>query len=725
MKTGARKAAVAFAAFAALGAVATYWSSTSNGPAPPEAVRAVQAIPPPPPRAVPEPLAEVHRAIRDFQAKREWKAAAERYPELLQGLASAWGDGNADLAPYGYEFALALKLAGSGQGSLAVAREGLRRWPASFPLLAIEAVVRAEIALERGISDPGAIDGLAALLTGENHPRLLGMRIEREALCHLRSELLLRALRPAEALQIAEDGLKGSVGSLRLREVRARALLALERHEEALPLLRDAVAARPSPELELGLALAEIESGEAGLAWGRLSRLRNVRPAAASPGVESSLQAGIRLQGGRALNRLALPREAAELLIELLEVVPESVPALHELAAAARTLGAKEGLDAINARTKSLIPRERSATLARHARAAGHPASALFYEAQADLAIGRAGDAIEKLNEAAKIAPRLARVRLEISRVRLLSGRPDLALHELEEATRQSGTAAGSPAGSRLLRLETARFLAAEGDSGRGRILLAEGEAPADGEKPMPGGSGPEAGIAEKEAVEEPLVHLRRARALLALGDTARAREILASTPPEGETAAEAALCRAEAAVREGKTVEAREQLDGTFEDLPDGPSWAAALRALLDAAEGKPPPDPSDLLDRPDLLNAAQAAPAALEKARTTLARRREVFARMRGRPDAELAAERGEMFALYREAGAARKARETAWCLVHLHPASGEDRRRLVEALDAPEELITRLSAAREGLKFLPGDPFLEKAIADARAALGLAKP
>src|SRR5262245_47800036 len=91
-------------------------------PAPAPAVPAGE-IAPEPPRPVPPALAAGHREIQDLLKGGNHLEAASRFPAFLSELNREWGEGSSDLAPYHYDFALALKLAGRQRQCLEVSRQ--------------------------------------------------------------------------------------------------------------------------------------------------------------------------------------------------------------------------------------------------------------------------------------------------------------------------------------------------------------------------------------------------------------------------------------------------------------------------------------------------------------------------------------------------------------------------------------------------------------------------
>ena len=90
----------------------------------------------------------------------------------------------------------------------------------------------------------------------------------------------------------------------------------------------------------------------------------------------------------------------------------------------------------------------------------------------------------------------------------------------------------------------------------------------------------------------------------------------------------------------------------------------------------------------------------------------------------DLGLMPKQAELLRLYRESGASRKARETAWYLWHLDPGSLEAARSLVSTLQREEEVLTRLYVLENGLKRHPGDAGLKALREQTVLFLGIGK-
>lgn len=679
------------------------------------------ATAPPPLRAVPQGLAGLHAQIQAAKQQGNFAAAARLYQQLLDGLAQAWGKDSADLAPYVYNEALALKLAGNLPAGLAIASRGLAVWPASLQLRVFAATARAEAAMARGLGDSSLLQEFQEILREENLPRLRGLRIEPAQLFAQWALLLSLADQQPRALEAAERGLQLAPRDRRLRETRARLLAALHKNQEALPLLEELVKEEPKSDLEYCLGKTLLETGAAAAALERLSRVRSVPANIKTPAAElpqfgqEGFEAAVELLLARALLDLKRPGEARDLLLKQLRRHPESADALFQLEKAERSLGLHAAADAIVSRSRRLLQRDKLLVNASSARAAGFLSSVPYYRAQAALEVERTGEALSLLKEALALAPKITQVHLEIARVHALLGRWDLALKALEDGGRE----APSP----VLLAEQARLLALNGEPETARRLLAS----------------PEVAEARLPAEAPEIFNLKAGTVLLArrlcahleLGEAAAAKGLLEQELETDRNAEETLLCRAEVALSEGDLARAGALLSGSFQNTPGGAPWAAALDALWRLSRPGDSPaqevlngiDPSGFLDHPRLflngdylksLSPPRRAAAApwLEKLKKLHQARRELLRRMGGLPDGDVVHRHRELLALYREAGAERKARETAWFLVSLRPEGVEEHRLLLETLSAPEEAIARLAVLDQALKLAPADPeFLQK--------------
>lgn len=702
---------------------------------PAEAARAV--IPPPPQRPVPAELRAAHEEIRAHQKAGRFQDAVALSPPFLGALEKAWGAESPDLAPYAYDYALALKLAGRSGEALAVVTRTLGRWSESFQLRVLEATIRVEASVARGGFDPAADAALRTVLAPESLPRLRGLRVEPASLFGQWADMLLRGGRVEDALSVVERSLAISPKDFHAWELKARALLYRKQPLDALPILRGLAAERPSPIASLHLAGALLDAGDPAGAWDLFAKiLAEPRGFAGRSAMSDTLLA---VRGARALNQLRRHAEAAELLVGDLLDDPDHVEALTELAAAARGLKAAEAAKGLEGRVRRLQQRERLKQAAAGARAAGLPSSVPFYRAQAVLEVGRAGEALSLLEDAVRLAPRIARFHLDLARVRLLLGRRDLAEKRLIEGLRQGPSA--------ILAAELARVSVLRGVPGDAKALLGAPEPEDDGasEKTREDAAsgGPETG-------DRALARGLRARALLELGDREGAEAALRGEADPGEANDVVLLARAELAILGGRAGEAREILEGSFDNVPGGhlpgsPSWAAALRAILppedvpareegDDGDAALPADPSDLLDHPRLLGpeypwprrgpagAARPVERWLESLRSALARREEILSKMEGFGDSDVVSRWREFLALYREIGAERKAREVAWYIVLLRPESIDDRRALLETLDRPGEALLRLRILDAALGLAPRDEGLLEMRRASRTLLGL---
>jgi tetratricopeptide (TPR) repeat protein len=529
--------------------------------------------------------------------------------------------------------------------------------------------------------------------------------------------MLYQVGRYREALEAAETGLAANPRSLGCRTSKAQVLLSVERPQEALSMLRELAVERDTAPIELHLGMALLLSGEPASAWERFSRLLKKERTRDEPAVlTDSLYAELQLQAARALNKLERPREAAEVCLERLLGEPECEPVLHQLASSARALGAAPGAGALDLRLRRIQTREALRESALRAHHAGQEALAAFQLAQAELSVDRTGEALKLLLEARKSFRRIPQLHLETARVQSLVGRDDLAEATLREGIRDCATAA--------LFSELARLLAEQGGEGaaEARRILAG----------LPAGL-PASGEGAEGRLDE-AVHLtaRRARAHLELGDVPGARGVLAGGGASVERDPAALLARAEAALFERRFDDARRLLAESYQNLPGGPAWAAALKTCLDAVErteaGDGAPlagfDPSDLLDHPRLLLHPALSGPRFERLRAAHRRRRDLLAASNGTAGRESLARWREVLALYQDLGAGRKAREAAWYLCSIFPDDLEASRFLVRALSSPEEVVLRLRVLKSALRLAPGDVELRSMFAGSRASLGLSE-
>ena len=296
--------------------------------------------------------------------------------------------------------------------------------------------------------------------------------------------------------------------------------------------------------------------------------------------------------------------------------------------------------------------------------------------------------------------------------------------------TRRAASEIDSP----ILRAERARLLARLGDDDAARSVLAQLKSLRADPARAAAGSDTASG---DSPVHQGLA-TRCASACLVLADIEGAERWLVTAPSDEESL----LCRAAIAVARGRLGEARNILRSSFDELPGGASRARALRLLLDAREAPDSEprrtaslDPSDAIDHPHLFRralflgrpadpAASTAPlpAGLRSIPGILARRDRIVHSMRDRADGDVITSFEALHSLYVEVNARRKARETAWYLVHLDPSSAASSLRLAQTYSAAEHIMVRLSALQNTLRLAPGHPDASRLLQDERGHLGL---
>lgn len=676
-----------------------------------------------PAKQLPAPLRALHGEIRRCQGEGDLRRAAQLYPRLLEELKKVWGAGAVELAPYYYDYALALKLGGNRSESLKITEHAQEEWPSSFPLKTLAATTLAESAIARGELDPDADRLFREILTEGNLSKLKDLRVEPAILYAQWGEMLRLGSRAADALEVIDKGLSFDARHRQCRQTKAQLLLGLERPKEALPLLQDLVRERSAPHLELSLGRALLDSGDAAGALEKLTALLSEERKSQAGRLETPFETALKPPIATALIELGRHREAAQVLLDHLSRDPEDVPSLQQLSRVARALGAPPTAAALNRRIRQLVPREKILQSARQAQASGYASSVLYYKAGAAFLLGKAGEALELLAKAAQLSPKIALLHLELGRVHLALGRYDLAERDLREGLKQGG--------SPLMATELARVLSLCGDGDQARRLLHDSLS-------QPAGDGEAAGPGLWHVEEKSLLAARRARAFLELGEPGRAKEALDAGGVNGQENDETRLCRAEIALLERRLDLAEAMVDASYDQLSGGEAWARALQALLAlrgeksaAGSFRPPEDPSDLLDQPRLLGlpydppgleASEGAARWRASLRSAHERRMEILQRMAGFADSDLVPLWRKLLSLYQELKAARKAREVAWYLVHLHPGGKEEWLALAETLSAPEEALARIAALARALDIAPGEKELEEKLSVARAGLDL---
>lgn len=648
-------------------------------------------------RPVPDEMRAPYRQIEQALAARDFAAAAQLFPSLIDGLARAWGPESRDIVAYVYNFALALRLSGRGADCVAVAQKALTRWPGELQLEVIEAMARADAAAQQGFVDPRTEALFRGILAEDRDARLRSLRLERSDLQAQWADVLLRAGRLSEAEGSARAALAGNADSSHAREVLGRTLLLLERPEESLRLLEPLLVEKVDPAVELCAAMALLDLHRTEEAWPRLSRLLAANPFPETPRLSDLSRAQsprelLRVRAARALCEMGRPAEAANVLLDELPRDLERPDFLLEVARAARAARA-DGATSIERRRRQLQQRERYNDLASQARAAGLVASVRYYQALAALEVDRTADALARIQEAIAVSSSLAELHVEKARIQVLIGTLAAAEVGLAEARARAPQALLAAASARVVALRGRKEEAAA-------ILQASASASF-----VPAQSGP-------ALSEDRLADLRsrnaalRALAFLEIGQpAAAAREDSAQAGRSGSR-----LMRAEAAVLAGGFEEARKLLGASFEDFPGGAVWAAALEDIIQLQLSARRPDgdgaaagdfdASNLLDHPRLfLDPAYASPGpTAERLRNLHEERTAILREIETKVGVEAADGWLRLVALYRESGAARKAREAAYHLAGIRPGPRE-LRALASTLSLPEEVLPRLRAT-EGL-------------------------
>jgi predicted Zn-dependent protease len=666
---------------------------------------------------VPEGLEELYHAIVERQRQGRFQEAAARYPDFLAELAKRWGDGARDLVPYHYNYALALRLARLEDEALREAELGLRTWPDSLQHRVLSITLRSSKAIAGQVYSDELHRAYSELLQDKRLAALRAHRVEPVDLFTQWGQMLLRSGRASEAAAVAARGLRLAPEHPACLEILGQGQLGSGKAGDAVTTLRKVAARKDSPGTRYLIALALFDSGQAAEAAPLFEELLAKRPPGFEPGKSwGSPGNQLRLRAAQAFNALGRHAEALECLLVPSCRDPEDPDVTRQAELAARGLGRAAAADALVARRRELAICEDFLRNSRQARRAGDAASEAYYVARHHLAASQTGLAIEALERGLRVDSAPGEIHGELARVRRLLGRDDLAERGLQEARARRGSA--------LIDVELAIVLAARGQSAEGRRLL----------EPWALG---EPGSTKVSAGALPHALIRAARFEMEAGEPARARSLLEAKQLLEDRSDAYLLLRAELAVRGGEFEKAAPLLAESFEFLPGGAPRARVLRAIAAGAPGAGRggaaiEDASDLIDNADLLDLVSAEAAAkmalgasgkgIDGVRELRRRRDEVIARMSGIPDRDCLSRWRELLALYRDAGARRKARELAWYLDWLEPRSAGASLELARVLDRPEESLQRLSAASRGLESRPGDAELQAIAAAARDFLGL---
>ena len=636
----------------------------------------------------PAECAEEDSRIKTLRAKRDFEAMAGAYPSLLNCLSGSWG-GKADgrLCPYHYNLCLARNNSQGPLRALAEINAGIKAWPESFQHRVLFASTLMRIGVSRSTIPEGTDEAVDIVLDPLFHPLLKEMRISPESLHVQWAHLLLRLKRTGEGFAQIQRALELQPDHFRARHLKANFLVALQRGREAVALTRELLKERPEDgSLEMILLSGCLDTGETVEALELYERLRS------RAGTVFSSRLKVKIAGG--FNSLKRYAEARELLLEVLIEDPEDSGGLHQLATALRGLKIPAASQALIRRSKELHAYFYERLEADSAARGNRLAQYAFNRARALNELDRTGELLQVLDKALEVKKELIDLQLIKADVLLRLGRTETQRVELERLV----LAEQCPA---MIRLVLARLRLRAGDREGAAKLIEE----------------PREDLSRllKDSPRLGAHLLRIARESGDLDEVSRLVDFLDTADLGSNGNPEVAmLCKAEVHLREGRLKEARSILNSNYRMLEGGDTWAGALRLLAGSGNSRGE-DLSDLVDHPEVARSAAAfshvvsTPAIadlLERADRLRRESGKLLARMRGFSDGDVLPLWRELLRLYRESGASRKARETAWYLWHLDPGGLEATRSLVSTLQREEEVLTRLYVLENGLKRHPAD-------------------
>ena len=654
----------------------------------------------------PAECAEEYSRIKTLGAKRDFEAMAGVYPALLNCLSGSWGGkANERLCPYHYNLCLARNNSQGPLRALAEINAGIKAWPESFQHRVLFASTLMRIGVSRSTIPEGTDDAVHTVLDPVFHPLLKEMRISPESLHVQWAHLLLRLKRTEEGFAEIQRALELQPDHFRARHLKANFLVALQRGREAVALTRELLKERPEDgSLEMILLSGCLDTGETAEALELYERLRS------RAGTVFSSRLKVKIAGG--FNSLKRYAEARELLLEVLTEDPEDSGGLHQLATALRGLKLPAASQALIRRSKDLHAYFYERLEADSAARGGRLAQDAFNRARALNELDRTGELLQVIDKALEVKKELVALQLIKADVLLRLGRAEAQRVELERLVLSEQCPA-------MIRLVLARLRLRAGDREGAAKLISE----------------PRKNLSRllKDNPRLGAHLLRIARESGDLDEVSRLVDFLDTVDLGSNGNPEVAmLCKAEVHLREGRLKEARSILNSNYRMLEGGDTWAGALRLL--AGSGNPSgEDLSDLVDHPEVARSAAAfshvvsTPAIVDLLERADRLRREsgkLLARMRGFSDGDVLPLWRELLRLYRESGASRKARETAWYLWHLDPGGLEATRSLLSTLQREEEVLTRLYVLENGLKRNPADAGLKALREQVFLFLGIGK-
>jgi len=701
-------------------------SCSCDGPDPDDSTQAVAERPTPvlyPTVPVPDALRERHDRITRFIERGLLTESAGLLVDLLADLGKAWGPTSERLVPYNYNYLLCLKGTGAIDLALSQCAEALATWPRSFQHQVLHATAAMSASLAGHDVLPDTRESVEWIADPRHHAMLRSLRIEPADVWVQFADLMFRRARLEDCLAALDRAQSIAPDSRHARRLRAECSMAIGRFEDALEILDALVAEESAPRMVLLLAETCARTGRSQRAWELVeSALRELSAGGVATAEARDRNTRLRRAGARALNALARPAEARDLLLPLLLSTPEDEESLHLLIASLRAIRIESTASALELRLVELegFRYERRGEAA--ARRDGLSTTIAYHEARAWLELDRIPEAIEALRAGIARSPSAADLFLLLAEAQLRLGR----LRDTAVRFDRSVRALGSP----RIGLALARVLVR-----LDKIPIA---------REIVGGirnNIPPPGDPRRGPVRADLL-----RTLVTLDGIDAVRDAIAGGDEIDSDFSEGAtdivlLSRAELRLADGDLDEARIILAQRFAQTPGAPSWAGALRAVVDAvspdAEGasdraSPDPfDPSDLVDQPELARrlrvysiVARSAPAVarIDRALALASRREAILTRMADFSDSDVLPAWYEIAALCLESGAVRKAREVAWYLWSRDRAGLRENRLLARALSRPENLLERLAALERAAARAPLDEEIARARSEARRALGL---
>jgi len=645
------------------------------------------------PRPVPPELDDLYREVGEMEEQGSFERAADRYLVLVSRLSALWGENSPDLIPYYFNFSYLLRAAGDGGQARAFVAEGLKKWPGDLRLEVLDISLRTETALQIRDVPSDLYEQLERVVVEKNYPYLRGLEVPPEAMLTQWAALLLEDgdLRPA--LAKADAALSFDEGYAPAQRVRGRILLSLGRSREAGEIFSRLLEKQPSSELEYYLGVALFDSGEVEKAYDRLSKLlASVNEAPEAKTTLGPLATHLRSYVARALVSLDRIEESKRVLLDSLVDDPYDVELLRTLAEAIEKGGDAKTAKALRARIRALAVREALIRRRYAVEVTNREAETLMLKGLIELSVDKIGGALDFFRQASGKSPKSARPHVSYGLALELLGKNTRADETYDEALQKTNAS--------VLLLEKVRLAASEGRSEDARKIL-------DDPRLSLGG------VSTDDEILGEWVG-RRLRAYLELADFDAVRDFLRENPIRGSEARAVLLSSAEVSLIDRRLTSVGPILDRPGSFRFHERSWGRALRVLhgFESTAGESSAlqdsfDSSDLLDHARLLRPEaysrlramqnEAFKARLEALRKVSKRRREIIDHNKEDADAPWI----ELFDLYREVGARRKARELAWFLLERKPKDVASYLRLARAIDRPEEVVERLSIVERGLK------------------------